>query len=478
MADSINLSEMTDVSIERVVLTFALLGEEVYTDIVSKITEDHFLIPENKILFSAIKELYSSGIKVIKEIDLSLNLSRRGDIDLSGPSNIVSSLFGVLSPEEYDNFPFYITRLEDVYRKRELLEYLNKHTDKIKANIRDENNPFDVCLEDVESGLITQFNYDSNEDPEDIFEVLPEFSDELIEDKCDITGIRTGFPVLDDHIDGLEPGTLTVICAHKKTGKSVCCMNMALNIAIMSELPILYIDTEMSTFKNKTRILANITGIPEKRLKRGDVSDKEIDTIHEVTNKLQGKVKYFHKYVPGFSIDSVLALIKNYHVKYGIGLAVFDYVKAGSSSDFANLKEYQLLGNMTIGLKDLAGNLNIPILTAVQRSRAGDIADSDRIARYADTIMFLESRDPAEIQELGYDYGFYKLIVKHARSGGTTTEKGIGVHFSKPTLKMIEAEKQFDVEDIAPMDEVEVVRDDSDNDNSENGSDKVSMVWG
>jgi hypothetical protein len=251
----------------------------------------------------------------------------------------------------------------------------------------------------------------------------------------------------------MENGTLTVIAAHKKVGKSTCCMNIALNSAINEGIPILYIDTEMSTAKNKSRILSYITGIPEKRLKRGDVSDKERILVRDVMDKFEGNINYYHKYVPGFTPESVTSLIRSYHIKYGVKLVIFDYIKAASSSDFKNLKEYQLLGNMTIALKDLAGILDIPILTAVQRSRSGDIADSDRIARYADTIIFLDVRTKEEVDELGFSYGLYKFVVKHARSGGTTNDKGIGLQFRRPILTLYEAKKQFTTEELSPLDD-------------------------
>ena len=469
MADIINPNELTDVTVERIVLAFMLVDSITFLEVVYRISKNHFYIKENKVLYDVITQLYSNGVENIDKITLVHELSKDVTLKVVNLNFIIDSLYTVLEYIDKVNITYFIDKLDNIYNKRELFLYLTRQVSEVKKNIKDENALCVDFVERAESGLLRYISKDDTDEPENVFSDLKPFINDLLAIKKDIVGLKTGFPVLDDHIDGLENGTLTVIAAHKKTGKSACCMNIALNTAIKERLPVLYIDTEMSTYKNKTRILSNITCIPEKRLKRGDVSNEEKMLIDDVIEKLDG-VMYFHKYVPGFTLDGVLALIKAYHVKYGIKLAIFDYIKSGSSSDFRNMKEYQLLGNMAIGLKDLAGVLDIPILTAVQRSRDGDIADSDRIARYADTVIFFETRTKDELEELGFDYGFYKFVVKHARSGGTTNDKGIGVQFNRPILTIYEAEKQLAVEEIAPKDVVET------NDVSSSGDEETLTV--
>jgi hypothetical protein len=143
--------------------------------------------------------------------------------------------------------------------------------------------------------------------------------------------------------------------------------------------------------------------------------------------------------MPGYSVDKLVALYKKYRHKEKIGLIIFDYLKEPDSSSVdKERKEYQLLGDVTTKLKDLAGRLNIPALTAVQLSRANDIADSDRIARYADVICFWGDRDKEEIQTGGYECGSHKLVIKDTRRGGATNKEGIGYMFFKEFMKIRE----------------------------------------
>ena len=93
----------------------------------------------------------------------------------------------------------------------------------------------------------------------------------------------------------------------------------------------------------------------------------------------------------------------------------------------------------------MAGQLDIPALTAVQLNRDNDIADSDRIARYADVICIWGGRDNKEMETGGYDCGSHKLVIKDTRRGGATSEEGIGYHFFKEFLKVREVaiDKQY-----------------------------------
>jgi hypothetical protein len=158
------------------------------------------------------------------------------------------------------------------------------------------------------------------------------------------------------------------------------------------------------------------------------------------------KGKLFHEYMPGYSVDKLVALYKKYHYKEKIGLILFDYLKEPDSSSIdRQRKEYQVLGDVTTKLKDLAGQLNIPALTAVQLNRDNDVADSDRIARYADVVCHWGGRSAEEMETGGAACGTHKLEIRDTRRGGATSEHGIGYMFFKERLEIREvaADKQY-----------------------------------
>jgi len=450
----------TDMTVERLVLANVIKSYNDFLNVLSFVTDDDFVIPFNKLLFRACCNVYKyevpsvDKLTLINEVLNYFTINKKNSIvkacEENGVGTIaninlqVDSLYEISSSFDFTNIDLYIKKLLNISKKNKLMSYLDKKTNDLEGVLTNHDVKSLDVINDVEFGLLNLMQNDSvSDDPEDIFSNMGSYVEKVLNNKVDMIGLSTGFPILDDRLDGLVNGTLNVIAAFKKGGKSCMSMCIALHVAFKLGIPILYIDTEMSTEQNYSRILSRLTKIPEKRIKRGNLTDAEKELLVMASKLLKTKGKYFHKYLPGFKIETVISLIKKYHSKYGIGLAIFDYIKSGSQEDFSTVKEYQLLGNTTIALKDLSGILNIPILAAVQRGRSGDIADSDRIARYADTVIVLEEKKKEEIEKLGFQGGLYKFFIKHSRRGGETPFEGIGVHFRKSILNIQEAEAQL-----------------------------------
>jgi len=451
---------ITDITIERIVLAYIVHSYDHFMDALSFISDEDFGIPFNRLVFRSCFSVYKQELTAVDKLTLInelLNMftSKKNDpvvkqcveLNTSGVANInlqVDSLYEIASSFDFSNIGLYLKRFLNISKKNRLLACLNKKSDNIEKVLLDHDIESLNLINDVEIGILDLMEKDNiGNDPEEMFSNMDLYVEKILNNKVDMIGLSTGFPILDDRIDGLVNGTLNIITAFKKGGKSACCMNIALHVAFKLGIPILYVDTEMSTEQNYPRILSRLTKIPEKRIKRGNLTDAEKELVVLAAKILKDKGKYYHKYMPGFTLDAVIALIRKFHSKHGIGLVIFDYIKSGSQEDFSTIKEYQLLGNTTIALKDLSGILNIPILAAVQRGRSGDIADSDRIARYADTVIVLEEKTKEEVEKLGFSGGLHKFFIKHSRRGGETPPEGIGIHFRKSILNIQEAEPQL-----------------------------------
>ena len=488
---------LTDITIERIILANSVVSYNNFIHVLSFLTDADFMLPFNKLLFRACCSIYKYEVPSIDKLTLIneiLNYFTIGKKDniirvceeekLNKITNIniqIDALYDIAKGFDFTNIDLYLKKLINISKKNKLMSYLDSKADNLEKDLINHDVKSLDVINNVEFGLLNLMQNDNvSDDPEDIFLNMDNYVEKVLNNKVDIVGISTGFPILDNRIDGLVNGTLNVIAAFKKGGKSCMSMCIALHVAFKLGIPILYIDTEMSTEQVYPRVLSRLTKIPEKRIKRGQLNDGEKEIIALASKALHTKGKYFHKYMPGFTLEAVVALIKKYHTKYGIGLAVFDYIKAGAQEDFSTIKEYQLLGNTTIALKDLAGTLNIPILAAVQRNRSGDIADSDRIARYGDVIIILEEKTKDEIDKLGFQGGLHKLVVKYSRRGGETPIEGIGVHFRKSILSLQEADEQlidYSEADALEEEDINNIKDElTDTDKKEKNKSKISEM--
>lgn len=126
-----------------------------------------------------------------------------------------------------------------------------------------------------------------------------------------------------------------------------------------------------------------------------------------------------HIYDPNWTKDKIYTKAKILKIKMDLGFLVYDYIKANSASDL-KIQEAAYLGDLTSFLKnDIAGTLNIPVLTAGQMSPSEvRLADSAKISRYASYICYWMQKSSDEIIEDGNQSGTHKFIIDFARSGG------------------------------------------------------------
>jgi len=423
---------------ERALLAFCFRDIGHYYTLSSKLTENDFLRLEHSNLFTIFGAIHKQGAS---SFDLPLVVAvaqELGILNNLGGIDYLQSINNMLVSDI--NFDVYLKNVLQASTKYKLYCILTDNISFIANNAKDGLEASDL-IGRVETNIL-DLSTESKaiKEPINLGDNVRELIESRRHIKVEMMGISTGFPILDKQIDGLIPGTLNIIAARLKMGKSSFLSNIAAHVAYRSGVPVLYIDTEMPYDQWADRIIACISGVEERIIKHGGYTDEVYNILINKCVKIIEKGKLWHEFMPGYTIEKLTALAKKFHLKHNIGLLVFDYIKEPDlSSNVNNRKEYQLLGDVTTKLKDLAGELNIPVLAAVQINRDGEIADSDRIARYADVIAFWGVRDAKEIKDFPGGGG-YKLWIKDSRRGGITPKEGIGYHFFREKLSIREVD--------------------------------------
>jgi replicative DNA helicase len=444
---------------ERALLSYCFETISNYFIIGAAVSDKDFLRPEHRFIWVIMGSLAKKGAS---KFDVSMIVH---DAQQNGVLKEIGGYEYVMAVTSMDvtegNIQFYIDKVLDASTKYQLYMKLNYGLKKMG----DQASKDDVSAADM-IGMVGKDVMDLSLKSKSIKEAtnLADGLDEYIEERKDspveFCGLSSGYDIFDKRIDGLVPGTLTVICARPKGGKSAFLSNIGSYVAYELGKPVLYVDTEMPFGQWRDRILAMMSGVPERRIKHGGYSDNEYERI-QIAARLIKKGKFFHEYMPGYSVDKLVSIYKKYKYVEDIGLAIFDYIKAPSGVDFRDKREYQVLGDVTTALKDMSGELDIPFLCANQINRQDDVADSDRILRYADVLMFFKPKTNEELDKVKSferEYGNYKLIITNSRRGGTTPEEGIGYVFMKRMLRIEEAPKQlidYDSKDYQEKEEIE-----------------------
>jgi replicative DNA helicase len=468
-------ADFCDPALERAVLSCCMRSKEALVSVCAKADVKTFLEDSHRELFKVLVSLYTQEVEEFDPITVitEARMSKRLQKIHGGEENYIHNTYerGV---HNLKNFNSYFSKVLDISKKYEAYVKTLKIQEAILENkepIEKNKNAFEL-VSFAENELIT-LNFESTlqDEPVDMSDGVDEWLEAKLNDPVRITGTPTGLPILDELIDGLIPGTLTIVAARRKIGKSAMLLNIARNVAYKPPFPsVLVLDTEMPTIEQwRPRLLANLARVSEKKIRRGKLNDVELAKVQMATDILK-RGSLYHHHIPGFSVDQVISLFRMFKTKIDIKLGIFDYIKLPSNADMRNQKEYQILGDVTTRLKDLASILDIPILCAVQVNREGRVADSDKIERYGDVLAELTLRNDDELKKVDYnlDYGQYKLVVRASRRGGETPEEGIGIDFKKSIMTIQESKRQMvDFSNLQFEEDEEYVDEESDDNDDE-----------
>lgn len=261
-----------------------------------------------------------------------------------------------------------------------------------------------------------------------------------------IVGLPSKIPIINDYFTYMN-GELVIIGARPKYGKSNFGINEAHYLAVMNNIPVAIFDTEMKTRTFLSRIISLDSGVPVKEIMTGSyINDVDKVMAVETSKERIKKAPLFHKYDPFWDRGKIMNTAKLLKLKNNLGMLIYDYIKVKEVT--GNQKEHNELGNWTIFLKDLAGELDIPVLTFAQLSpHEIRLADSDKINRYASTIAYLLPKTNEQIQrDFGAENGGRDMLfVEYNRNGDFMVDisKGINLIYDRKTIRFEQAPYQI-----------------------------------
>lgn len=223
-----------------------------------------------------------------------------------------------------------------------------------------------------------------------------------------VTGVTTGLHDLDKPLGGLHPSDLVIVAGRPSMGKTGLVTNMAFNAANAyletqgkDGAPVAFFSLEMSAEQIAMRLLGQESGIASDRIRRGAISQEDFPKFVEVSRRL-GQMPFYIDDTPGLNVASLRTRARRLARQKGLGMIVIDYLQLLSGESGANRQEnrVQELSAITRGLKQLAKELNVPVVAASQLSRLveqredkrpmlSDLRESGSIEQDADVVMFI-----------------------------------------------------------------------------------------
>ena len=437
-----------DIDAEQAILGSMLTDKDAVIAALEVLKEDSFYREDHKLIFSAITSLYSKN-EPIDVITVKAELSEMGVLDRVGGLEYLVEL-----PERVPttaNVERYVKIVDEKAMLRRLISTANE----LIALGYDESEDVDNIMDMAEKRVFDMTQKKNAKGYAVMKDILVESFAELerlYNQKGNVTGVSTGFYDLDNITAGLHNSDLLIVAARPAMGKSAFAINLAANAAIMSKVPVVIFNLEMSKEQVGNRILCSEALVDSNKIRTGQLEDEDWMKLAQTLGKMSDAPIYIDD-TPGISAMEIRAKCRKLKIEKNIGLIVIDYLQLISGSGKKNTSREQEISEISRSLKILAKELNVPVIALSQLSRTAekrddkrpmlsDLRESGAIEQDADIVMFLyrddyynpdsEKKNVAEV-----------ILAKH-RGGSTGT---VELAWLPSYTKFANLERRYNEED-------------------------------
>lgn len=401
----------------------------------------YFYNVENGCVYWAIQELYKAGIETIDALNISNMLNSNRAVKRKIEEYNLGDMQEFISMAQYaarhtlEEYKLLVNNIVEASFKRELA--------RLAGEIQSDCFNSDMGLSklnQVVNNKLTELTekYITGEEIKTLGERIDDIWDK-IENQDLSRRLPSKFKSFNDYFY-YEPGELVLLTARYKTGKSVFCLNEACHM-LMSGVPTLYIDTELSTETFVKRLISHVTGIPFKVVQNKTYNSAQGELIQKCIDWVHG-LPFTHIYLPDSNMDEIYSICKILKYKMNLQFFVYDYIKSYNSEAYTNSA---ILGQMADFLKNkIAGELDLAVLSAAQLNRNDMIANSDNIAKAISTGIYWRFKTSEEIaNDGGLDAGNVMAYININRNGPQTDEdEAIFFTFDGDRQRITEAKVQ------------------------------------
>lgn len=445
-------SQLMDLNAERQVLGILIKYPAEVDNVVDRLRPIHFYDLAHRRVYEIIMDLYNKRGRIsYTQVYNELRAERITD----SPAEFLISLtesFVSLSELEPS-----MAILQSKYNIRRLVEA----ADQIRAAAL--GNQYDDVdeLQSRAQQLIfdaTQNAGDEGDDAKDLLEVLNKCYMNLIkrrEGSEDAYGLSVRFPAIDAMTTGFKKKDLIILAARPSMGKTALVMNMAVNVA-KRNIPVLIFSLEMDDEQIGDRIVLS-EFFTHKQAGNFEITSHEYQTKLSDEQFMQAQEVFNDLYhLPirivdkrGLTCAEIRAKARKVKAEMpDLGLIVIDYLQLIKPPSDSNRSWALVIGEIVRELRDLAGELDLPIILCSQLNRGvesrenkrpmmSDLRDSGNIEEFADAVIFLYREDYyyPDLAAQNGTQGLVEIIFAKQRKGPTGT---VQLRFIKEYTRFID----------------------------------------
>lgn len=393
---------------------------------------DYFYLENHKLIYGVMLEKFTLG-QPIDFITVLDSLKKDSDFDETNGKTYLLQLAQIVPSIKNAQTYAYIVR--DNYDIRTLITTARDIIEDASGGTNDAMTLLDAAEQrifDIRQGKNMQGLQRINETIIETFDRL----DALNSDENQLyQGIPTGIKSLDDTITGLNRSDLILLAARPGMGKTSFALNIARHVAVKEKRKVAFFSLEMTKEQLTSRLLSTESMVGGIKLRTGKLADDEWIRLVEAGDVLSKTEIYFDD-TPGITVPEMKAKLRRLK---NVDLVVIDYLQLMSGSRRID-NRVQEISEITRNLKIMAKEINVPVVTLSQLSRASeqrsdhrpmlsDLRDSGSIEQDADIVLFLYRndyyKDDVNVDE-DFDKNSGECIVAKNRHGET---KSVPLHW-------------------------------------------------
>jgi replicative DNA helicase len=276
-----------------------------------------------------------------------------------------------------------------------------------------------------------------------------------------VDGIKTGFPRLDEILEGLHASELIIIAARPSMGKTALATNIAEHVAIDQKLPVLMVSLEMSAFELTLRMICSRGRIDSEKIRKNRMLQPDHEKFQAATNELSSSPIFIDE-TPSRTISEIAAVARRLKRQMDLRLIVIDYIGLIEPENAMDPRQEQV-SKIARRLKGLARELKIPVVCLAQLNRQAEMTKDNRpklshlresgaIEQDADVVIFIHREDRYMSQEDAIQKGLLgkaDIIIAKQRNGRIDDTilhwTGEFTRFDDPTYHTAEEYDDFNV---------------------------------
>ena len=391
-----------DIDAEESVLGSLLIDKDAIIKIADITTVGDFYRKSHEIIFQAILDLYSKN-EPIDLLTVSSRLKEKKQFKEIGGMSCLTTLMNFVPTASN------VVHYAKIVSQKRILRNLISASNDISALAWKENKPIDEILDEAEkkifsvsqTSLVQEFQHIKTHltDAFDRFDRLHKGDDTW-------RGIPTGFIDLDKHLAGLQKSDLIILAARPSFGKTSLGLDIARQAAVNEKVPVGIFSLEMSKQQLVERLISAEANVDLWRLRTGQLSDEGKDNDFEKISRALDRLSTAPIYIDDVASPNALqirTMARRLQSEKGLGLLIIDYLQLMQGNGRTENRT-QEVSEISRSLKNLARELNIPIIAISQLSRApeartdqtpklSDLRESGSIEQDADVVMFIYRED-------------------------------------------------------------------------------------